>query len=181
MSRVGKQIIEIPQGVTITVNGLDLKVKGPKGELGMVIPEFINISQENNGAKVSVKDDTEKEQRALWGTWSSHLKNMVDGVTEGFQKELEVNGVGYKVALQGKKIVLNIGYSHTIEYDIPEGIDAEVDKNIIRIKGINKQLVGQVAAEIRQKRKVEPYKGKGIKYIDEQVKRKAGKAAKGAE
>lgn len=177
MSRIGKQLIEIPNGVEVTAVDGVLKVKSSKGELTQSLPEVVTINIEGNQATVAIQDTSDHKQNALWGTFASHLKNMVTGLTDGFSKQLEVNGVGYKVALSGKKLTLNLGYSHPIDYQLPAGIDAEVEKNLITIKGIDKQQVGQVASQIRSFRKPEPYKGKGIKYVDEVIRRKAGKAA----
>lgn len=177
MSRIGKQTIEIPSGVTVTVADAIVTVAGPKGELSLELHPLVSVTQEENVLTVQVKNEEEKKDKALWGTFASIIKNMVQGVTEGFKKELEVNGVGYRVALQGKNLVLSVGYSHPVEFPLPEGISAEVEKNLITITGIDKQQVGQVAAEIRKVRKPEPYKGKGIKYVEEEIRRKVGKAA----
>lgn len=180
MSRIGKKIIKIPLGVTITVDQSQISVQGPKGELKRALPAKVTISQAAGEASVKVAHPEIKAERSLWGTYASHLQSMILGVTKGFAKELEINGVGFKVSLQGKILLLNVGFSHPIEYQIADGIIVEVEKNIIRIKGIDKQRVGQVAAEIRNIKPVEPYKGKGIKYTDEVVRRKAGKVAKSA-
>ena len=181
MSRIGKQIIEIPSGIEINVVDGIAKVKSSKGELTLNLPEVVSVNIEGNQATVSIKDETDFRQKMLWGTFASHIKNMVIGVTEGFSKQLEVNGVGYKVAASGNKLKLNLGYSHPIEYEVPKGVDAKVEKNVITISGVDKQAVGQVASQIRSYRKPEPYKGKGIKYTDEVILRKAGKAAAGSE
>jgi large subunit ribosomal protein L6 len=180
MSRIGKQLITIPDGVTISLQGNDLTVKGTKGTLALVLPESITLKEEDKKLTLTVSNEENKEERSLWGTWGSHVQNAVLGVTEGFQKVLEVSGVGYKVGLQGKKLELIVGYSHPVVFTVPDDITVSVDKNIITISGVDKQRVGQIAAEIRSIRKVEPYKGKGIKYSDEQVRRKAGKTAKSA-
>ncbi len=182
MSRIGKQPIEIPSGVEVSLNDGVIKVKGPKGELEQIIHPKVKIEKEGEVVNVSVTKPEDKEERSLWGLFGSLVKNMILGVTDGFEKKLEVNGVGYKVSSSGNKLVLNVGYSHPVEFELPQGITAEVDKNVITIKGFDKQEVGQTAARIRSIRKPEPYKGKGIKYIDEVIRRKAGKtAAKGAE
>ncbi|MFW0837628.1 MAG: 50S ribosomal protein L6 [Candidatus Komeilibacteria bacterium] len=181
MSRVGKQPIIIPEKVSIKIDGNQVMVKGPKGELSMLVAPHVTITLSDKEAVVHIENEDNKKQRALWGTTRSNLQNLVSGVSEGFSKQLEINGVGYKAAVQGKKLVLNVGYSHPVEYDAPAGIEFAVEKNIISISGIDKQLLGKVAAEIRAVRKPEPYKGKGIKYIDEVIRRKAGKMAKGAE
>ncbi len=181
MSRIGKQEIAIPQGVTVSVADGLLKVQGPKDTLERKIVEPVTVNVADGIATVDVPDKEDKVQRALWGTFASHLKNMVVGVSEGFKKQLEINGVGYRVAPQGTDLKIEVGFSHPVIYKVPEGIKAEVEKNVITINGADKELVGQVAAEIRSIRKPEPYKGKGIKYIDEVIRRKAGKTAKTAE
>jgi len=185
MSRVGKQTIELPSGVEVKVDNNHLSVKGPKGQLEMDIIPVVSVKvEEVDGKKVvnsTVKNPDSKNERAFWGLTQSLIANMVKGVTDGYEKQLEVVGVGYKVLGSGKKITLNVGYSHSVDYDMPEGIEAKVEKNLITVSGIDKQQVGQVAAEIRKIRKPEPYKGKGIKYVDEVIRRKAGKAAKAAE
>lgn len=180
MSRIGKKPIVIPKGVEIVIGKDSLRVKGPKGELEHFIHPKVKFEKKDNELITAVANQLDKEERSLWGLFGSLAQNMVKGVTEGFEKKLEVNGVGYKAALSGNKLTLNVGYSHPVDFELPEGIAGEVEKNIITIKGIDKQLVGQVAAQIRKIRKPEPYKGKGIKYIDEVIRRKAGKtAAKG--
>lgn len=185
MSRVGKKIIKIPSNVEVKIDGNHILVKGPKGELEREINPIVSINMEDvDGAKqvsVSVTNEENYKERAQWGTARSLISNMVIGVTDGFSKELEVNGVGYKVNMQGNTVVLNVGYSHEVRYDLPEGIEGIVEGNKITIKGRNKQVVGEVAANIRKVRKPEPYKGKGIKYIDEVIRRKAGKAQKASE
>lgn len=181
MSRIGKQLITLPAGVTLTQQDKLVTVKGPKGSIEMTLPEVITLKSDDKEVTVAVANEEVKEERSLWGTWASHIKNAVDGVTEGFEKKLEVSGVGFKIALQGKTLVLNVGYSHQVEFPIPDDVSISVEKNDITITGINKQRVGQIASEIRAIRKVEPYKGKGIKYSDEVVRRKAGKAAKTGE
>ncbi|HJN85357.1 MAG TPA: 50S ribosomal protein L6 [Patescibacteria group bacterium] len=184
MSRIGKQVIVIPSGVEVTLNGKHVAVKGPKGALELTVHKNASVSQADgeSGKEITVVMDNldSKLNRSLWGTTRSNIANMVQGVTDGFSKQLEVNGVGYKVALRGNVINLHLGYSHEINFDLPEGIKADVEKNVITISGPDKQLVGHTAAEIRKLRKPEPYKGKGIKYMDEVIRRKAGKAAKAA-
>jgi large subunit ribosomal protein L6 len=181
MSRIGKKPIEIPQGVEVKFEDSQIIIKGPKGELKQEIHPMVKVEQKDKQLIVSVTDEGNKTQKSLWGLFGSLIKNMVEGVTEGFNKKLEVNGVGYKVALQGDKLILNVGYSHPVEYNIPKGIETEVDKNIISLSGIDKQLVGETAAQIRRIRKPEPYKGKGIKYDDEVIIKKVGKTAAKAE
>lgn len=177
MSRIGKQTIEIPAGVTVETKDGMLTVKGPKGELTRKLHACITVNIADGIATVGVNNPEEKAERALWGTFSAHLKNMVEGVTNGFERKLEVNGVGYKVAMQGKDLKLEVGYSHSVVFPIPEGVTAAVEKNLITLTSINKELVGQIASEIRAIRKPEPYKGKGIKYLEEVIRKKAGKTA----
>ncbi len=174
MSRIGKKPITIPQGVEVVFSDSILQVKGPKGELRVKVHPLVDIEIKDTEAQVSPKDDS-RFANALWGTFASHLKNMIKGVTEGFEKQLVVEGIGYKVDLQGNKIVLNVGFSHPVELEIPADLEVSVDKNTIAVKGIDKQKVGQFASEIRAVKKPEPYKGKGIRYSDEVVRRKEGK------
>jgi large subunit ribosomal protein L6 len=174
MSRIGKLPVEIPSGVTITVDSDAIKVSGPKGNLEAAKLPHVDVAVEGSTLTVTRKSD-EKISRSQHGLMRSLINNMVVGVTNGFEKKLEVNGVGFKVALQGNKLVLNLGFSHPIEYTAPEGITIVVDKMNIAVQGINKQQVGQVAADIRKFKKPEPYKGKGIKYEGEHIIRKAGK------
>ena len=179
MSRIGRAPIAIPAGVTVTVGeGNVVTVKGPKGELTKALCPAMTI--ENDGAVLHVKrPNDEKENRALHGLTRSLLHNMVVGVTEGFEKKLEVNGVGYRAAKEGKNLVMNLGFSHQVIMPEVDGITIEVpDPNHINIKGADKQLVGQFAADLRGKRPPEPYKGKGIKYVDEFIRRKEGKTGK---
>lgn len=182
MSRIGKQPVKIPSETTVTKEGNKITVKGPKGELSVNIHKRIEIDITEENIIVQRKSD-EKFDRSLHGLSRSLLQNMVDGVNKEFEKTLEINGVGYKVQVKGKMLTLNVGFSYPIEYKIPEGITIEIDedkKNIFKVSGIDKQKVGQVAAKIRSFRKPEPYKGKGIKYLEEQIKRKAGKTAASA-
>ena len=179
MSRIGKQPVVIPNGVTVTTSGNNLIVKGPKGELKLLLNSLVTVEIDENEIRVS-RDGEEREKRAMHGLFRTLIQNMVTGVTEGYSKRLEVNGVGYRFNISGKKLTLNLGYSHPIDYLAPEGIEFKTDeekKNVLIISGIDKQKVGQVAAEIRSFRKPEPYKGKGIKYEDEYIRRKAGKTA----
>ena len=184
MSRIGKKPIVIPSGVEATVSSHHVSVKGPKGQLEIdVHPNTtIELIDGESGKEITVlvEDLSTKLNRSLWGTTRSNIANLVIGVTDGFSKQLEVNGVGYKVALSGSMLKLSLGYSHDIDFKLPDGVSAEVEKNVITLHGADKQMVGQTAAEIRKLRKPEPYKGKGIKYIDEVIRRKAGKAAKSA-
>ncbi len=175
MSRIGKLAVPIPKGVTATVEGQTVKVKGPKGELQFTVPDRVAISQTDEGIKVDPIND-EQESRAMWGLSRTMIANLVTGTTEGFTKALQINGVGYRAAVQGKDLVLALGYSHDVKYAIPEGIDIKCPKPTeILVSGIDKQRVGQVAAEIRKWRPPEPYKGKGVKYADETIVRKEGK------
>lgn len=177
MSRIGKKPINIPAGVTVNINGQVVKVKGPLGELQTTVHPNINIKMENNSISVSRPDD-QKENRALHGLTRSLLQNMIIGVTEGYKKVLDIVGVGYKAELKGTNLLVTIGYSHPIYFIPPAGVKIETPTPTqIIISGIDKQLVGQVASKIRSFRKPEPYKGKGIKYSDEQIIRKAGKTA----
>ena len=179
MSRIGRKPIAIPAGVEVKVNGSEVTVKGPKGTLTDTFHNRITVKVE--GAEVLVTRPTdEKEDRALHGRTRTLVNNMVIGVTEGFKKELEVNGVGYRVQKQGKNLVMNLGFSHQVIIPEPDGITVEVPgPNAIVISGADKQKVGQFAAEVREKRLPEPYKGKGIKYAGEHIRRKEGKAGKG--
>lgn len=180
MSRIGKQPVTIPQNVTVAIEGSKVKIEGPKGVQFVTLLDTVKVKQEDETLVVSRIDD-EKKSKSEHGLIRSLLQNAVTGVDKGFSKKLEVNGVGFKVNLAGKKLTLNLGFSHPIEYMIPEETSAEVvDNTNIVISGADKQQVGQVAAEIRAFKKPEPYKGKGIKYEDEYIIRKAGKAA-GAE
>lgn len=175
MSRVGKNPVELPQGVTANLAGQDLKVKGPKGELALVIHPNVDVKLDGSVVTVSPKN-AERQTRALWATMQRRITNMVLGVKTGFEKNLEIEGVGYRCALQGKELVLQLGFSHEIRYAIPEGITITVEKQTsVKIAGIDKEQVGQVAAEIRGYKPPEPYKGKGIRYVGEYIVRKEGK------
>ena len=180
MSRIGKKPITVPAGVEVKINGSEVSVKGPKGELKNTFNPDIAIVMEGNEILVSRPSDV-KEHRAMHGLTRTLIANMVTGVTEGYSKTLDVNGVGYRVQMQGKNLVMNLGYSHQVIMPEVEGIKIETPSaNQIVISGADKQLVGQFAADVRKKRPPEPYKGKGIKYSDEHIRRKEGKAAKGA-
>ena len=178
MSRIGKMPIEVPSGVEVTVEGTLATVKGPRGTLAQAIPTSISVRQE--GAQLVVeRPDDQRENRALHGLVRSLVANMVEGVTNGFEKQLEIQGVGYRVQAQGSDLVFSLGYSHQIPVKAPEGITFEVaSPTRFSVKGIDKQQVGQVAADIRRLRKPDPYKGKGVRYAGEVVRRKAGKTAK---
>ncbi len=177
MSRIGKKIIELPSGVEIKISDDLITVKGPKGELTQKLHSFVKVEKQEDGLVVTVSNPEQKDGKAIWGLFNRLINNMVIGTTKEFQKKLEVIGVGFKVNLQGQKLVLNLGFSHPVEYTLPRGISGAVEKNIITIIGIDKQLVGEVAAQIRRLKKPEPYKGKGIRYLGEIVKKKVGKAA----
>jgi large subunit ribosomal protein L6 len=175
MSRIGKKPVPVPAGVTATVEGGQISVKGPKGTLTMPLRDEISYSVEGDGIVVKPANDT-KQARAFWGMQRTMVQNLITGVTEGFTKTLEITGVGYRAAAQGKVLKLQLGYSHDVNFEIPEGITiATPDQTTVNITGIDKQKVGQVAAEIRRWRKPEPYKGKGIKYRGEYIFRKEGK------
>ena len=178
MSRIGNKPITVPEGVEVKLDGHHITVKGPKGTLERTVNDNISIKLEN-GVIVVARPNDEKENRSLHGLTRTLINNMIEGVSNEFSKQLEINGVGYRAAKQGNKIVLTLGYSHPVEMVEPEGITYEVpNPNSIIIKGIDKELVGQMAAEIRSKRPPEVYRGKGIKYVDEHIRRKEGKTGK---
>ena len=179
MSRIGRMPVAIPAGVTVTIAENNLvTVKGPKGTLERELPVEMNIKEEDGHIVVTRPNDL-KKMESLHGLTRTLINNMIHGVTEGYEKVLEVNGVGYRAAKQGKKLVLSLGYSHPVEMEDPEGIETVLEgQNKITVKGISKEKVGQYAAEIRDKRRPEPYKGKGIKYADEVIRRKVGKTGK---
>jgi large subunit ribosomal protein L6 len=175
MSRVGKKPVSVPSGVTATVDGQTVKMKGSKGELSFVVPEEVTVVLENGAVSVNPRDDS-KVARAKWGMSRAQVANLVEGVSKGFEKRLEINGVGYRAAVAGKVLKLSLGYSHDVDYDIPAGITITTPKPTeVVVAGIDKQRVGQTAAEIREFRGPEPYKGKGVKYSDEFIFRKEGK------
>ena len=178
MSRIGKLPIQIPNKVEITVEDKLVKVKGPKGELEQTMPDFVTIQQEDSQIIVSRVNDTRKA-RERHGLARTLVANMVHGVSQGFERRLQIQGVGYRAQVQGRNLILNVGYSHPVEIAPPEGIQISVEKNTeIIINGINKELVGNLTAKIRAVRPHEPYKGKGIRFLGEQVRQKAGKAGK---
>src|SRR5688572_18878265 len=175
MSRVGKKPVSVPSGVTANVSGTTVNVKGPKGTLSLVFDDRVSVAMDKGEIQVDPKDDS-NEARALWGTTRANLNNILTGVTKGFERKLEITGVGYRAAVQGKNLQLALGYSHDVLYPIPEGITIATPKPTeILITGIDRQRVGQVAAEIREFRPPEPYKGKGVKYAGEYIFRKEGK------
>lgn len=177
MSRIGRLPIQIPSGVTVAVEKNLIKVNGSKGELSFEKDSNIEVKVEDTQILVSKMTEDQKTA-GLYGLTRTIIANMVQGVSEGFKKQLEINGIGYRAAVSGNKLTLNLGYSHPIEYVAPEGIQIQVEKNLVTVSGIDKQKVGQVSAEIRAFRKPEPYKGKGVKYVDEVIRRKAGKTGK---
>lgn len=177
MSRVGKQPIKIPSGVTITVGSDEITVSGSKGELKQFTMPGVTVKQEGDELLVTRAND-EPQNRAKHGLMRALLYNMVKGVSEGFDRKLEINGVGYRVAQQGQDLKLNLGFSHDVIYKVPQGVTTAVEQNRVTVSGISKQQVGQVAAEIRALKKPEPYKGKGIKYEGERILRKSGKSGK---
>jgi large subunit ribosomal protein L6 len=179
MSRIGKMPISVPPGVEVTVRGSQVVVKGPKGEMSRTFHKDMSLSLDDNQLVVTRPTDN-RVHRSLHGLTRALLANMVHGVHEGFRKELEIHGVGYRAQVEGEKLVLSVGYSHPVEIEPPPGITLSVDKSSrnIAVEGVDKELVGRVAAEIRAVRKPEPYKGKGIRYAGEHVRRKAGKAGK---
>ena len=179
MSRIGRMPVEVPQGVTVNIKGTYVHVKGPKGQMEHTFPASMKISLKD-GEVIVERPSDERTHRALHGMTRAIINNMVVGVDKGFEKVLEINGVGYRAELSGKKLVINVGYSHPVEVEPPDGIIFEVEPRarLIKVQGYDKAAVGQVAADIRKIRPPEPYKGKGIKYIDERIRRKAGKAGK---
>lgn len=177
MSRIGKKIRVLPAGVTAEVKANELVVKGPKGTLTQALHPHVTIVVAGNEITTKVANETNGRDRALWGTFSSIIENMIEGVSTGFKRQLEINGVGYKAALKGANLSLEVGFSHPVEVKPLPGIKFAVEKNIITVEGSDKQAVGEMAATIRRVRKPEPYKGKGIKYVEEVIRRKAGKTA----
>jgi large subunit ribosomal protein L6 len=175
MSRVGKKIIDLPSKTSIDFKNRELVVKGEKGTLTRTIHPAVDLTITDNTILVTIEQE-DRKTRSLQGLTRSLVANMVDGVSKGFERTLEINGIGYRAEMKGKSIVLNLGYSHPIDFPLPDGIDATVDKNnVIKLFGIDKEKVGQTAASIRKLRKPEPYKGKGVKYAEEYIQRKAGK------
>ena len=175
MSRVGKKPVAVPSGVTATIDGQTVKVKGTKGELSFLVPEEVSVALEDGAVAVTPRDES-KTARAKWGMSRAQVQNLVDGVTKGFEKRLEISGVGYKAAVAGKVLKLSLGYSHDVDYEIPAGITITTPRATeVVVAGIDKQKVGQTAAEIREFRGPEPYKGKGVKYVNEFIFRKEGK------
>lgn len=176
MSRIGKKSIPIPEGVTVTVGGNLIRVKGTKGELKREIHPDVQVAAEEKEIKVSIKRKSRKSF-ALWGLFRTLLANLVEGVTKGFEKKLEFEGIGFRAALEGNTLVMQLGFSHPVRFEAPDGVKFSVEKNVITVSGIDKELVGNTAAKIRALRLPEPYKGKGIRYQGEVIRRKAGKKA----
>ncbi len=175
MSRIGKKPVAVPEGVTATVEGQTVTAKGPKGELNFVVNDEVLVKLENGEITVDPREES-KDAHSKWGMTRTHIQNILTGVKDGFERKLEINGVGYRAALQGKNLQLALGFSHDVVYEVPEGISVACPKPTeIVITGIDKQQVGQVASEIRKYRKPEPYKGKGVKYAEERIVRKEGK------
>jgi large subunit ribosomal protein L6 len=175
MSRIGRKVVPLPQGVTAQVKGQEVKVKGPKGELSLRLIEGLDATIDKEGVTIKPREITD-EGRAVWGLQRTLINNLVLGVSKGYAQQLEISGTGYRAAVQGKNVQLQLGYSHDIVYPIPPGIDIKCEKpTLVLVSGIDKQKVGQVAAEIRGFRKPEPYKGKGVKYAEEKIRRKEGK------
>ncbi|MBI2050452.1 MAG: 50S ribosomal protein L6 [Parcubacteria group bacterium] len=181
MSRIGKQPIVLPPGVTSALHRDSVTVAGPRGTLSVALPPKAKVEEREGALHVSVPNPEDGRQAAFWGLARSLVANAVTGVTDGYEKKLEVNGIGFKVQLKGNLLVLNVGFSHPVEFEIPEGIQARVEGNAITLSGIHKELLGETAASIRKIKKPEPYKGKGIKYADEVIRRKEGKVMKGSE
>jgi len=177
MSRIGKKPISIPSGLEVKIDGSSLKFKKSNNEKELDLKGHVDVKIEDGKIEFSPKGE-DRQSRAYWGTYRALANNIVLGLTEGFSKQLEISGVGYRAAMKGKVLELNLGFSHPINFESPKGIEISVDKNVVTIKGDDKQQVGQVAAEIRGFRPPEPYKGKGIKYLEEHIIRKAGKTAK---
>lgn len=176
MSRIGKQLIAIPGAVTLTQDGQTIKAKGPKGELAFTLPDSVTGKIEDGNFSVSPTDAKDKTAKAMWGMCRTMVHNMITGVTDGYSKDLELRGVGYRAQMKGNTLSMQLGYSHDVDYEAPAGITIEAPKPTqIKVSGIDKQKVGQVAAEIRSFRKPEPYKGKGIRYVGEYVRSKEGK------
>lgn len=177
MSRIGKKIITLPEKVSVESRDGLVMVKGPKGELSFRLPQELKISNEGAGVSVEVWDKSADRNNALWGTARSIIDSMIKGVVDGYEKKLELEGVGFKAQVQGDKLILNIGFSHPVEIKAPPGIVFKVEKNTILVSGVDKFLVGEVAAAVRRLKKPEPYKGKGVRYLGEIIRRKAGKKA----
>lgn len=175
MSRIGKKPVEVPAGVTVTITSAEVKVKGPKGELHRSIPPMVAVKSEGNKITVTTTSD-DRRSGAMHGLARSLIQNMVTGVSKGFTRILEINGVGYKADVRGTSLFMTLGYSHPLEIVLPKGVTAKVEKNKIELSGIDREVLGQLAAVVREQRPPEPYKGKGVKYDNETIRRKVGKA-----
>jgi large subunit ribosomal protein L6 len=180
MSRIGKKLITVPEGVEVKIDKRQISVKGPKGALDFEFHPDVKVEIGEKEIKVDILKKT-KLARSLWGLTRILISNMIEGVTKGYEKKLELQGVGYRMAVQGKKMNMALGFSHPVEVDIPEELEVKIEKNIVIVSGIDKQKVGQFAASVRSLKKVEPYKGKGFRYVGEIVRKKAGKKAVSAE
>lgn len=178
MSRIGRKPIPLPQGVTVEAKGSTITVSGPKGKLSHQFPPVVGIKQHDGVLDVTVPQPDDRNERAFWGMARALIFNMVEGVSKGFERKLEIKGVGFKAAMQGKKLQLSVGFSHPVVFEPVEGVTVAVEKNVITITGIDKQAVGETAANIRKIKRPEPYKGKGIRYSGEHVRQKAGKVVK---
>lgn len=181
MSRIGKVPIPIPEGITVTIDGNIVTVKGAKGQLSQTMHNDVSVAQADGMLQVSIRDENNHRHRALWGLSRVLINNMIEGLTKGYSKQLELQGVGYRMQMQGKNIVLQLGFSHPVEFALPEGVEGKIEGNIVTLSSVNKHLLGETAAQLRALKKPEPYKGKGIRYVGEQVRRKAGKVVKGSE
>lgn len=178
MSRIGKKPINIPAGVTVSVKDNFLQVKGPKGELSYHLHPLVHLTQKENLLHLTIDHKNNQNEKALWGTMRQITANLITGVVNGYKEQLEIKGVGYKAEIKGNTLVLAVGFSHPVEFPLPAGVKGAVDKNIITLESTNKELLGETAANIRKIKKPEPYKGKGIKYLEEIIIRKAGKQVK---
>ena len=178
MSRIGRLPVPVPAGVDVTIDGQDVTVKGPKGTLSRTISEPLSVTRQEDGSILVTRPDDERRSRSLHGLSRTLINNMVIGVTQGYEKRLEVKGVGFRVSSSNNELTMSLGFSHEVHYKAPEGVNVTNERMVIVVTGIDKQKVGQVAAEIRALKKPEPYKGKGIMYVGEQILRKAGKAGK---
>lgn len=174
MSRIGRKVIPLPKGVQLNVNGGKVQVKGPKGELGRALPEGVTVKVEGQEVKIE-RADNSRGNRSKHGMVRALVANMVKGVSDGFERKLEINGVGYRAEVAGQKLNMALGFSHPVSFDLPKGIAAKVDKNFVILSGIDREALGATAAKIREIRPPEPYKGKGIKYVEEVIQRKVGK------
>jgi large subunit ribosomal protein L6 len=181
MSKIGKQPIQIPEGVKVEIKGNEISIEGPKGKMIRTISPEILVEKKGDELLVKFKGSRDKKKKALWGTWQRYIKNTIEGASKGFEKDLKIEGVGWRAEMKGEKLVLKVGFSHLVEILPPEGVKISVQKDIIKISGFDKEKVGSTTAKIRAVQPPEPYKGKGIRYIDEIIKKKAGKKAVAAE